>query len=129
MESRWDSQNGPLARTLLDEFVSEILEMILRLRWLACGGLHQVLRLAALAVLVNLLAQPAQQTCVLALLEVSGKPGKVMDGPAHELGGIQVAQGVGWKITQAAEAPVDVMQAAVGIVRHLQADRSEEHTS
>src|SRR6185295_6665298 len=106
MESRWDSQNGPLALTLLDEFVSQILEMIFGLRRLARGGPHQVLGLLTLAMLVNFLAQPRQQARVLALLEFAGEPGNVLAGVAHQLRGVQVAQRVGREIAQAAQAPM-----------------------
>ena len=71
----------------------------------------------ALPVPVNVFGQPILQAPELALAEVVIEVGHVASGGGHELGGVQIAEGVRREVTEPAKTPVDVLQAAACIIR------------
>src|SRR5262245_14303314 len=75
----------------------------------------------ALPVPVNLLVEPPLEAAELAAAEVGVEVAEVAPRLLHELRRVQVAQRVRREVAEAAEAPVDVLQAALPVVRRRQA--------
>ena len=79
------------------------------------GGLfHEVLGEEGGAVGVDVLLQPSEERGGVGFLE-GGGDGVVLHGGGEELGGIEVAEGVGWEVAEASHGPMDVLQAAFGV--------------
>ena len=70
----------------------------------------------ALAVAMDVLAQPGEQPGEIAPGERLVEAAELAAGPAEELGGVDVAQRVGREVAEQPGAPVDVLQAALGVV-------------
>ena len=70
----------------------------------------------ATAVGVDLFSQPAKEGLVVAIFHRSGEGGKVPIRGLPKLGGGEVAESVGGEVAEAAERPVNVLQATAGIV-------------
>lgn len=88
----------------------------------AGGEAHEFLRLMPHAVAMDFLAQPAEQRAVFAARQLSFERRTIRLRPAHKLRGVQIAQRIGREIAHRADAPVDVLQAAVGVLGDLQAE-------
>src|SRR5262245_49593719 len=80
----------------------------------------------ALAVPVDLFAEPVLEPAEITAAEVVVETGQVASGGGHELGGVEVAKRVSREVAQAAKAPVDVLQTAAGVVRRRQAEQFAE---
>ena len=81
------------------------------------GALDQRYGSVALTVTMNVVAQPGQEFAEITPGERLVQPGQVRPGPGEELRRVDVAERVGWEIAKEPGAPVDVLQAALGIVR------------
>src|SRR6266852_2541514 len=77
----------------------------------------------ALPLTVHFLVQPTLQAPELAAAEVGVEIGEILSRLLHELGRVQVAEGVGWEITEPAHTPVDVLKAAERIGWRLEGKR------
>ena len=75
----------------------------------------------ALAFAMNLGAQPGEQAAIVALREGLIEPAQVGLGPSEELGRVEIAQRVGWKVADEPGTPVNVLKAAFGVVARLDA--------
>lgn len=80
----------------------------------------------ALTLAVDLRVEPFFEAGEAAEAEVGVEAGEVFAGGGHELGGEEVAERIGRKIAEAAHAPVDVLQAALGVVRRGQIEEGLE---
>src|SRR5262249_53276744 len=76
----------------------------------------------ALAVMMNLLVEPCFHAPKLAAPEVGVEIAEIMSGLLHQLRCVEIAERVRRKITEAAEAPVNILQAALAIIRRCQAE-------
>ena len=92
----------------------------------ASGQLHELIRFVLAPVLVNLAAQPIQQGNVGALIHVMERGAQCASCRSKELGRVQVAQGIGRKIAKATHALVDILEAALSIVRDFKAEHGLE---
>lgn len=79
------------------------------------GGLgHEVLWEEGGAVLVDVFLHPAEEGEEVAFGKGGGDIGVVLGG-VEELGGIDISEGVGREVAEAAHGPMDVLKAAFGI--------------
>src|SRR5262245_29335293 len=81
-------------------------------------ALAQITRTQSLTVAMGFFAQPLCQPAEFAALDIIPQAGQVARRCIHELGGVQIAERVGREITDAAKAPVNVLQATVRIIRN-----------
>ena len=82
----------------------------------AGDALDQVGGPIALALAVDLLAEPAEQAAEIAAGEGVVEAAELGTGRIEELGRVDVAQGIGREIADQPGAPVDVLEAALGVV-------------
>ena len=69
------------------------------------------------------LAQPLPQRLELAPLDLRVEVGELLAQHVPELRGDQVAQRVGGEVAEQPGAPVDVLEHALRVVRHVQAEQ------
>ena len=81
----------------------------------AGGFFHEVLGEEGGAVLVDVFLHPGEEGEKVALGE-GGGDGFILLGRFEKLGGVDVAEGVGREVAQAAHRPVDVLETAIGVV-------------
>ena len=79
-------------------------------------------RPVAAAVAVDLGPEPGQEGGELALGERGSEVAELGLGAGEELRGVEVAQGIGREVAEQAGAPVNVLEAAVGVVGWGQAE-------
>src|SRR5436190_201001 len=108
------------------ELLPQAREVMPRFSRFAGGPAHQFRGGMTLPVAVHFFLEPAQQALVAAFAKLSGHFREIGRGPAHELGGVEVAQGVGGEIPKSSQAPVDVLQTTARVVRHFQAEQFPE---
>ena len=94
----------------------ENFEMGLRVESFSSGVLDKFGGGIATAVGVNLFSQPAKEGLVIAIFHRSGEVRNIPICGLPKLGGGQVAERVGGEVAEAAEGPVNVLQAPAGIV-------------
>ena len=104
-----------------EKAVAEVGEVGGGVRFGASGGLHEVLREEGGAVLVDVFLHPAEEGEEVAFGEGGGNGGVVLRG-VEELGGVDVAEGVGREVAEAAHGPMDVLEAAFGVVFGFEAE-------
>ena len=80
----------------------------------AGGGLHEFLRREGGAFGVDFALEPTEEGGGVCFLE-GGGDGVVLHGGAEELRGVEVAEGVGGEVAEAAHGPVNVLQATFGV--------------
>lgn len=97
-------------------FGFENFEMGLRVESFSSGVLDQVGGGIATAVRVDFLTKPPKEGLVVANFYRGGEGGKIPIRGLPKLGGGQVAERVGGEVAEAAEGPVNVLQAPAGIV-------------
>ena len=90
--------------------------MGLRVESFSSGVLDQVGGGIATAVRVDFLTKPPKEGLVVAIFYRGGEGGKIPIRGLPKLGGGQVAERVGGEVAEAAEGPVNVLQAPAGIV-------------
>ena len=71
---------------------------------------------------MDFVAHPTKQVGVLTLGKFAFQAGEVGSGAAHELRGVEVTQRIGWEIAEVALAPMNILQATLGILWHFQAE-------
>jgi len=98
------------------------LEMADAARRFAGGAPHQFRGLVAQALPVDFFAQPFPQRPIFSPCQLRFEGRQVERGLAHELRRVEVAERVGREISQHSHAPVIVLQAAVGVLCHFQAE-------
>src|SRR5205807_1844729 len=72
---------------------------------------------------VDFVMEPSLEALELALTEITFWLTQVVAGLFHELSGVEVAQRVGREVTEAAHAPVNVLQAALDIRLRAELER------
>ena len=98
----------------VEEAVAEMGEVGGGVAFGAGGTLHEVLREEGGAFLVDVFLHPAEEGGEIAFGEGGGDDGVVLGG-VEELGGVDVAEGVGGEVAESAHGPMDVLEAAFGI--------------
>ena len=97
-------------------------EMMARVSRLAGGRLDEFTGNETAAGTVNGCSQPVEQRAVATGCEICLNGGVLLERGMEELGGIEIAERVGRKVSDQAGAPVDVLKASVRIVRHEDAE-------
>src|SRR5438876_12035392 len=77
---------------------------------------HQPAGSVTLAVAVDLLAEPGEQGGEIARRNRPVEVAEVGAGGLEELGGVEVAERIGGEVADGAAGPVDVLEAAAGVV-------------
>ena len=85
------------------------------------GLLHEVLGEEGGAVLMDVGLHPVEEGEEVGFGE-GGGDGVVFHGGVEELGGVDVAEGVGGEVAEPAHGPVDVLEAAFGVVFGAEAE-------
>ena len=86
----------------------------------ARGALHQLLRAMTRTGAMHFFPQPFQEVAVFATRQLRRQCSLLRQGTLHDLGGVEIPQGVGGKITKHSDGPMDVLQAAVRVLRHFE---------
>ncbi len=73
----------------------------------------------ALAFAMNLGTQPGQQAAIVTLREGLIEPAQLRLCLREELRRVEIAERVRWKVSDQAGAPVNVLQAAFGVITRL----------
>src|SRR5205823_5237928 len=92
-------------------------------RWTAGDFFDEHGSRVARALAVNLVAQPVQQAGEVSSGESRVEVAQIGAGPGEKLRGEEVAQSVGWEITDKPFAPVAVLQAALRVIGNRDAQR------
>src|SRR5438067_1577679 len=72
---------------------------------------------------VDLVMEPSLEALELASMEITFRVAQVVAGLFHELSGVKIAQRVGREVTEAAHAPVNILQASLDIRLRTELER------
>src|SRR5262245_70625 len=90
---------------------------------LARHALAQFAGAPLLAGPVDFFVEPTLEPAELSLAKITVEIAELLPGLIHELSGVEVAERVGGKVTDATHTPVDVLQAAALVVRRRKIER------